>query len=207
MLKCFVNEFVYENYVSDEDCELIEDTYKDAILRHRNYNDANINHSRLKTDYRNPVEMDYTLCENMITKYVRKFITEHSLNRDGDDYEIDMDPFFNYYSRAGDYMCAHNHDHSDLSMIYFLTDSPSPTNFLPTNYFMNHLSNKLTTFKETSNPYSVYPKKGKYLIFSPNTYHAVPPLETDHDRITFVSNLAIKKMDKEDYQQTKHYFN
>lgn len=206
MLNYFVNEFLYENYVSDEDCELIDITYKDSILRHKSYNDNNIFHSKLKTDYKGYIEMDYTLCEDIIVKYIRKFITEHSLDKDGDNYEVDVDPFFNYYEKVGDYMEAHNHDHSDLSMIYFLTDSPSPTNFFPSNYFMNHLSNKLTVFKKTSNPYSIYPKKGKYLIFTPNTYHSVPPLETNHDRITFVSNIGLKRIDRDENYKTKHYF-
>ncbi|MFZ9377116.1 MAG: putative 2OG-Fe(II) oxygenase [Candidatus Fonsibacter ubiquis] len=208
MLKVFPNEFLYESYVSDQDADLLESEYKNSILHHKDFEETNIDFSKLKKcDYRKSGDLiDYSLCEQVLKKYIREFVIEHSIDNRC-DYDMYIEFFYNFYSKPGDYMVAHHHDQTDLSMIYFLTDADAPTSFFPSNFVTHQLSNKLTKLRELSHRYDVLPEKGKFVIISPNLYHCVSPLENYQERISFVTNITlnpIKNMDNN--SKNRHYF-
>lgn len=207
MLKVFPNEFVYESYVSDEDADLLYDEYRNSILQHKCYDESNIDCSKLKKcDYRKSGDLiDYSLCEKILNKYIKQFVVEHSIDNRC-DFTFYTQFFYNFYSKPGDYMVAHHHDQTDLSMIYFLTDADAPTSFLPSNFVVHQLSNKLTMFGEAASRYDVFPEKGKFVIISPNLYHCVSPLENHQERISLVTNITLKKIKDDDNLTNRHYF-
>jgi len=184
MFKLFPNEFLFESKISNEDQKIIEDYYLNQIISN-NFENQNIIRSSVKSDFRVNV-IDYKLYTNIIGKYVKDFLLEHS---DEFNLRFNLFSFSNCYDKTS-YMASHRHPGADLSMIYFLTGG-DVTSFYPSNFKLRELGLKLSKFVEWSSDYDIIAEKGKYVIFTSNLAHGVNPSEKNSNRVTIASNINI----------------